>query len=191
MRKTYTKKDLVEELGIKDTTLRDTLKACGFDTKLQEYPAEEIDQILKPARQLLVEGKLKTLREVGEWAKKKRRELYGDDDGNVPLSDVDDLFEEMILEETGKRILRALQRRSDSIPRLYEESLLQIMSEGRITAAFDAWEERKAELFRKEMRSMASRKQQGLPYYEDDGVIDTSADVIDDETTDEDFNLSP
>jgi hypothetical protein len=109
----------------------------------------------------------------------------------VPLSDVDDLFEEMILEETGKRILRALERRSDSIPRLYEESLLQIMSKGRITAAFDAWEERKAELFRKEMRSMASRKRQGLPYYEDDDIIDTSADVIDDETTDEDSNLSP
>jgi hypothetical protein len=194
MRKTYTKKELVDELGIKDTTLRETLKACGFDTKRQEYPADEIDQILKPARELLAGGEITTLREMSEWAKKKRQELYGDDDGgdDEEARDVDHIFEEMVLEETEKRLFRALQRRIDMIPVLYEDTVRQLRSEGQFAAAFDAFEERKQERFREEMRKMTSRKRQGLPYYEDDDVvIDARADVIDDGATDEDFDISP
>lgn len=194
--KTYTKKELIEELGIKDTTLRETLKACGFDTKRQEYPKDEIDKILRPARELLENGSLGTLREISEWAKEKRRELYGEDEETPDESvssygeedEVDAIFEEIILQETERRMLRMFRKNMASIPELYMKAARTLYSSGEMKAAFDRLEERRNELFRKEMRDEI-RARRGLPYYKGDDIIDTDADVIDD--SDDDSLLSP
>jgi hypothetical protein len=196
--KTYTKKELTEELGIKDTTLRETLRACGFDTKRQEYPKDEIDNILRPARELLNNGNLRTLQEMSEWAKKKRRELYGDDEEMPDESaysygeedEIDAIFEEIILQETERRMLRMFRKNMASIPELYMKAARTLYSSGEMKATFDRLEERRNELFRKEMRDEI-RARRGLPYYKNDNddVIDTDADVIDD--SDDDSHLSP
>jgi len=67
-----TKPELEKKYSIQRDALQRTLEACGFDTSLSEYPEDEIERYLTPARRMIKENGL-TLDKVREWATAERQ----------------------------------------------------------------------------------------------------------------------
>ena len=181
MPKSYTRKELAELLEVSPTTIRNLLRECGFDLTASEFPEDEVEAILLPARKHMVEESW-TLDQVKRWASEKRRELYGEDvngRGEKERSSFESSIEDELLRVTETIIGAAVRRNMDKIPDIFERELQMAIEEGELRAAMARWEEKRLSAFKEEFRKSPPRRQ-GLPFTPDE-VIDTEAREVSDD----------
>lgn len=181
MKEFYTRKELAEVLGVSPTTVRNLLRECGFTLTDSEFPGDEIEAILFPARKLMVEENY-TLDEVKRWASEKRREFYGEDSesGGDEGSTFDSSIEEELLRATETIVGAAVRRNMDKIPDIFEREFQRAIEEGHLRAAMTRWEEKRLSALKEEFRNRPPRRG-GLPFTPDE-VIDTDATELSDDS---------
>jgi hypothetical protein len=199
MAEMMSKADLRRELGIPDTTLRDTLKACGYRTEDRLYPAREMKEVVIPARQKLEVHEFRSLDEMGAWAKRRKKELFGDDSRDA-LSDDEPSIADVVLDKAfeGIRTLlyERIEERSDELFDIAESALRDLSRKGGLDATALRWAEKKREARRDELRGIPherSAPRGGLPYTPPETIDTEVTEVIqegDEEDRDDTENFS-
>jgi len=125
------KAELMTRFNIKDEALRETLIACGFDTKLSEYPEDEIERYFAPVRKAISDkSKHFTLAQAKEWATKERakgarKAAVPDDDGfEEKLDDLEDLASSF----QGAVVDLLIERIEDRLPNMFMEAIYRRMA---------------------------------------------------------------
>ncbi len=175
---TSTRDQLKDQYKSADETLRKTLKASGFDTTLNDYPADEIDRYFKPAREL-IDAKKATYEQVEAWATNARAqdsERAGRARGE-PDVDYEGMFE--IAEDLDSSIIEGMvEAVMPQMSMRFAYRYVERLMENRNEIQSDL-ESRLNEAVRSRMRGLRGRSL-GLPSG-DDRVVDVDSSPVDDD----------
>ena len=143
------KSQLQEVLEISSkNTLRDTLKACGLETKKEKYTAEEIWNQFIPARQMLEAGA--TYQEVAEHFGLK------DSEGGYAEEDTADGMDINVAEGIVASVEDSVERIASYVPKLVVNSIKQKLNSQEMRTAISLEMKKQLEVDRQQKQSKSA-----------------------------------